>query len=497
MKLPTLATLPTEPSAMLPTPPESTGRFVIRHEIGRGSNGVVYSAQDPVLNREVAIKAIPLGSDAYFRAQLEANFLNEAKAAGGLNHPHIVTVFDAGKTDVLAYIAMERLTGRDLHDVLATGQQMPIRQAASLMARVADAVHYAHKRGLIHRDIKPSNIFLLRDGKPKVLDFGVALPMLAEADATHKRQLIGTPNYMSPEQALGRKLDPRSDIFSLGAILYELIGGRRAFDGKDIEETLAQVIADAPRPLRELRSDVPQALVTIIEKALAKDVEQRYQTAGELRNALNALSGVLGGTVAAPAPVNRAPTPKSMWQTPAGRALLATGFAAVAIVVVLALRRPAVQTPVVVAAGTAGSETAAAAAATAVAAGPTAPAPVTVTPVVVERPAGAEGTNAAAVQQRAAEPARTARPEARPPRPAAPALTAAAPATGDGTVLLAMAPWGEVLVNGASRGVSPPLARLQLAPGVYQIEVRNGAAPPFRARVEVKPGQTVSLQHRF
>jgi serine/threonine-protein kinase len=106
---------------MLPTPPESTGRFVIRDEIGRGSNGVVYSAQDPVLNREVAIKAIPLGSDAYFRAQLEANFLNEAKAAGGLNHPHIVTVFDAGKTDVLAYITMERLTGRDLHDVLATG----------------------------------------------------------------------------------------------------------------------------------------------------------------------------------------------------------------------------------------------------------------------------------------------------------------------------------------------------------------------------------------
>jgi serine/threonine-protein kinase len=484
---------------MLPTPPESTGRFVIRHEIGRGSNGVVYSAQDPVLNREVAIKAIPLGSDAFFREQLEVNFLNEAKAAGGLSHPHIVTVFDAGKTDVLAYIAMERLQGRDLHDVLAAGQQMPIRQAATLMARVADAVHYAHKRGLIHRDIKPSNIFLLRDGKPKVLDFGVALPMLSDADTAHKRQLIGTPNYMSPEQALGRKLDPRSDIFSLGAILYELIGGRRAFDGKDIEETLAQVIADTPRPLRELRPDVPQALVTIIEKALAKDVEQRYQTAGELRNALNALSGVLGGTVAAPAPVKRAPTPKSMWQTPAGRALLAIGFAAVAIVVVLVLRHAAVQPPVVVAAGKAGSQTAAAAASTAAAAvgaGPAAqaPVPVPVTPVIVERRAG---DSPASVQQRAAEPARTTLPEARPPRPAAPARTAAAPATGDGTVLLAMAPWGEVLVNGASHGVSPPLARLQLAAGVYQIEVRNGAAPPFRARVEVKPGQTVSLQHRF
>jgi serine/threonine-protein kinase len=487
MKLPTLATLPTEPSSMLPAPPESIGRFVIRHEIGRGSNGVVYSAQDPVLNREVAIKAIPLGTDAYFREQLEANFLNEAKAAGGLNHPHIVTVFDAGKTDMLAYIAMERLHGRDLHDVLATGQRMPLRQVAALMARVADAVHYAHKRGLIHRDIKPSNIFLLRDGKPKVLDFGVALPIIGEADTTHKRQLIGTPNYMSPEQALGRKLDARSDIFSLGAILHELIGGKRAFDGKDIEETLAQVIADTPRPLKELRPDAPEPLLAIVAKALAKDVEQRYQSAGELRNDLNALSGVRSGTMAAPAPAARR-APSSAWSTPGGRAMVAVGLAVAAIAILLVLRRPEPEPAPV-----------------ATAAAPTTPTPVPVSPVPAERATGtgadsaAAATDPGAADRRASEAAaaRSVRPETRSPRQAVPTTVAAAPATGDGTVVLAMAPWGEVLVNGTSRGVSPPLARLQLAPGVYQIEVRNGAAPPFRARVEVKPGQTISLQHRF
>jgi serine/threonine-protein kinase len=481
MKLPTLATLPTEPSAMLPAPPEAIGRFAIRTEIGRGSNGVVYSAQDPVLNRELAIKAIPLGADAYFREQLEANFLNEAKAAGGLNHPHIVTVFDAGKTESLAYIAMERLQGRDLHDVLAAGQKMPLRQVASLMARVADAVHYAHKRGLIHRDIKPSNIFILRDGKPKVLDFGVALPMVGQADATHKRQLIGTPNYMSPEQALGRKLDIRSDIFSLGAILYELIGGKRAFDGKDIEETLAQVIADAPQSLKDLRPEVPEALLAIVAKALAKDVEQRYQTAGELRNDLNAFANALGGTMAAPAPTARQGAKAAAWNTPGGRAMLAVGFAVGAIALLLLLMpRPT-------------AEPAPAPTAT-----PT-PVPVPVTPVVTERATPAGDDAAANPGQRATEspPARAVRPEARPARPTAAPAIAQAPATGDGTVVLAMAPWGEVLVNGASRGVSPPLTRLQLPPGVYQIEVRNGASPPFRARVEVKPGQTISLQHRF
>jgi serine/threonine-protein kinase len=284
-------TVPLGTPEILPTPPSAIGRFQILHEIGRGSNGVVYSAQDPVLGRELAIKAIPLTALPQYRQQIEDGFINEARAAGRLNHAHIVTIFDAGRSGDLAYIAMERLQGRDLHDVLATGQKMTLKQVVSLMTRVADAVHYAHKRGLIHRDIKPSNVFLLRDGKPKVLDFGVALTMADNAGKSERRKLIGTPNYMSPEQALGQPIDRRSDIFSLGIILYELLCGKRAFDGKNVEEILAKVVAANPTPLEKIRADIPAPLLAVVRRAMFKDIEQRYQSAGEMRNDLAAFSG--------------------------------------------------------------------------------------------------------------------------------------------------------------------------------------------------------------
>ena len=166
-----------------------------------------------------------------------------------MSHPSIVTIYDAGKTDAFAYIAMERLHGQDLHEYLASGNRMSPRQAASMMMRLADAIHYANKRGLVHRDIKPSNIFLSRDLKPKLLDFGTALaPTPRDAKDKGTRQLVGTPNYMSPEQAKGEPLDARSDIFSLGTILYELLTGRRAFDGRTIDETLEQVLSAVRAP---------------------------------------------------------------------------------------------------------------------------------------------------------------------------------------------------------------------------------------------------------
>lgn len=472
---------------ILPAPPRTIGRFQVKDEIGRGSNGVVYSAHDPVLGREVAIKALPLTSSGEHREQVEAGFLNEARAAGRLNHPHIVTIFDAGKSGDLAYIAMERLHGRDLHDVLASGQPMPLRQIASLMARVADAVHYAHKRGLIHRDIKPSNIFLLRDGKPKVLDFGVAMTLAGDA-ANQRRQLIGTPNYMSPEQALGRVIDNRSDIFSIGSILYELIGGRRAFDGATIEDTLAQVIADMPTPLEQLRPDTPAPLLAVVRRALSKDLEARYQSAGELRNDLAAYSGGATVALAARGPATRGRDLRRHLRTPRARLMLA-GLAAVTAVGigVLATRDPAPSMP-------------------------ERPEIAVVTPIQVpvqpipppdagsgdaadgarsqpaERPAAGNGpvSNPPVAKSRAADPRR-----ARADGGIAP------PVSGDGFVSLAVTPWGEVVVNGDSRGVSPPLTRLALPPGVHAVEIRNGAAPPMRARVEVKPGQTVALQHRF
>ncbi len=477
---PTLATLPTEPSARLGPAPAAIGRFQIRGEIGRGSNGVVYAAHDPVLGREVAIKAIPLTDDEHYRRQIEANFLNEAKAAAGVNHPNIITVFDAGKQDQLAYIAMERLHGRDLHDFMASGQRLGYRQIASLMARVADAVHYAHKRGLVHRDIKPSNIFLLRDGKPKVLDFGVAMAVANDPNATHRRQLIGTPNYMSPEQALGRKLDARSDVFSIGTILYELIAGRRAFEGRSIEDTLAQVISDTPVSLAELRPDVPAALREIVERSLDKDVEARFQTAGELRNALVAFAEP--GTVSAYGPRTGARSSlRRGWFEPASSplAIIAASAAviAAAILVYFATVKPKATPPPPVESGAPQAPAAPQRAAQ------EAPSDAAREPVAESR-ADAE---AALARSRQAESRRPVRAE-----------TSPAPApVGNGVVTLGIAPWGEVLVDGVSRGVSPPLTRIELPPGSYSIEVRNNAAQPYRARVEIKPGQSVSLQHRF
>src|SRR5207244_1581180 len=198
-----LATQAYEPSAAMPSAPTHIGRFEVRSEIGRGSNGVVYAAFDPVLGRELAIKAIPLAADNLMRRRAEASFLQEAKSAASLNHPGIVTVFDAGKTESVAYIAMERLYGSDLHDWLATRNRLAPKAIASMMARVADAVHYAHRRGLGHRDLKPSNILLTRDMKPKVLDFGVALAAYSDTPLSSNRQLIGTPNCMSPEPQRG------------------------------------------------------------------------------------------------------------------------------------------------------------------------------------------------------------------------------------------------------------------------------------------------------
>jgi len=451
-----------DPAALLTPPPATIGRFTIVGEIGRGANGVVYAAHDPVLGRDVAIKAVPLAVNDKVREKAEADFIKEARAVAGLNHPHIVTVFDAGRTDTLAYIAMERLHGRDLHEYLYGGSRLGVRQAAALMARIADAVHYAHKRGLIHRDIKPSNIFLSREMKPKVLDFGVALPR-AEQDPSQHTQLVGTPNYMSPEQARGVAIDARSDIFSLGAILYEMVTGKRAFDAPNIDDLLTKLIKEEPLSVAELRPEAPPELVRIISKALAKDIEARYQTAGELRNDLAAFAGTREpdtqevdaprtGSRASPAARRR----KALWLALAGAVLLAVGA-----------NWWRAQEDI---------------------APPPSP-PVALEPRTV-----------------APEPARPAEPVEPPPAEAKPApppaarrapVAPAAPQPSDGLVSLAIAPWGEVLVNGEPRGVSPPLTTLRLAPGSYSIEVRNADAPPLKARIEIKAGETHTLRHRF
>lgn len=468
MSEPLTATVPRIDAGPKSAPtPKTIGRFTVLAEIGRGSYGVVHAAHDPVLAREVAIKLIPLAGDAQFRNQIEASFLREAKSAAGMSHPSIVIIYDAGQTDAFAYIAMERLHGQDLHEYLASGNRMSPRQAASMMMRLADAIHYANKRGLVHRDIKPSNIFLSRDLKPKLLDFGTALaPVLSAAAGRETRHLVGTPNYMSPEQAKGDSLDARSDIFSLGTILYELLAGRRAFDGKTIDDTLGMVVSASPKAIEKLRPETPAALCEIVLKAMERDPADRYTKASDLRNALaeyveGSRTGNADTSVVARDP-QPASDPTSTWRVAVG-----IGATAIAILVLIAALRPSAPTPV---------------------ASP-APLPVvaSISPAPVPEPAAPQ---VAAPEDKPLDvkPA--------PRRRSEPSAQVVAPPR-DGSVNLAITPWGEVLVDGTLRGVSPPLTQLALAPGTHTIEVRNSGAPAFTARVEIRAGETVTLQHRF
>jgi serine/threonine-protein kinase len=480
---PALAVDTRDPKEAPPSLPERIGRFVIREEIGRGSNGVVYSALDPVLGRDVAIKAIPIDAGQPDQLALEAAFLQEAKIAAGLNHPSIVTVFDAGKNESMVYIAMERLKGSDLHHWLANNRPMSPEGAAALIARVADAVHFAHRRGLIHRDIKPSNIFLGRDMKPKVLDFGIALVQGKQGRTHAPRKLIGTPNYMSPEQALGRTLDARSDVFSIGAILYELVTGQRAFDGEDVDEILTMVVKTDPPTLSSVRPGIPPALGEIIFRALAKDPAHRYQTAGQLRNDLAAFAG-------RPVPPSTTPSagelainavPLSHWHLPGPGALAATGLAIVGLTLTFVIwywsHRVEADTNDAVSTNAAQS----------------APYVVIPAPKEVAPPAPPPAVSAPP------EPPKEIRrigPVAR-TRPPAPAPAASAPPPEPGILTLAIAPWGEVFVDGNSVGVSPPLNHIDLAPGKHSVEVRNSSFPAHTAQVDIEAGKKFVLQHRF
>ncbi len=496
--------------------PQRIGRFLVREEIGRGSNGVVYAATDPVLGRDVAIKAIPLHAPNPGQQDVEAGFLQEAKIAAGLNHPSIVTVFDAGKTDSIAYIAMERLTGSDLHHWLAQNHTMSAESAAALIARVSDAVHFAHRRGLIHRDIKPSNIFLGRDMKPKVLDFGIALAQAKQGKRDDAGKLIGTPNYMSPEQAMGRPLDARSDVFSIGAILYELIAGHRAFDGATIDEILTKVVKIDPPMLSSWRPEISPVIGDIVFRALAKDPADRYQTAAQLRNDLAAFAGRPVSPATSPpgdfsAVPPRALLPRTPLHLPGTGALIATGIAIAGLTLTFALWIQSHRS---------NAETASAAAAAAAerpvtpgnpaadALRPAATPPRSEPAPIATAGAGSAATAAAAGNETNVRPAARAPARARgnsrtralaataipapPPTPPVPA----APAE-PGSLALAIVPWGEVLVDGNNAGISPPLTRLDLAPGSHSIEIRNGGTVAFVTRVDIASGKTFVLQHRF
>ena len=247
----------------------------------------VYRAHDPEIGRTVAIKVLK----AEFRRdpELALRFVREARAAGALSHPHIATIFDVGEADGVPYIAMELVDGQPLDRVLETGGRMAYERVLALGAQLASALGYAHERGVVHRDVKPSNVLLSADGTTaKLLDFGVA--RVADHDGqlvrTQAGQLIGTPRYMSPEQALGLPVDARSDLFSLGALLYEMVTGRTAFAGNGLATLAMQIAHDRVEPIERSARDCPPGLRFVIDKLLAKKPEARFADGGQAHHAL-------------------------------------------------------------------------------------------------------------------------------------------------------------------------------------------------------------------
>jgi predicted Ser/Thr protein kinase len=258
--------------------PKTIGRYEILEEVGRGAMGAVYKARDPRIGRVVALKTVafsfPLGPGE--EEEFLKRFYNEAQIAGRLNHPNIVTIYDVGEKDAEgeAYIAMEFVTGTNLHELLAGGGRLPLTQVAEVMTQLAQALDYAHESGVVHRDIKPANIILTEGGQAKILDFGIA--RLAAGGLTRPGRFFGTPNYMAPEQVTGLDVDGRADQFSLCVILYQLLTGEKPFVGESVTAISYQVVNVDPPPVTKLNPSLLPSFDRILRKALSKGASDRY-----------------------------------------------------------------------------------------------------------------------------------------------------------------------------------------------------------------------------
>ena len=268
------------------TEPWLLGRYEIVAELGKGAMGVVYRANDPMLNRILAIKTINTEEAGHEgMAEYEARFYTEAKAAGSLNHPNIIIIYDIGKSGHLVYMAMEYIEGRELRELLAQGQSLPVVQAVDIAAQVGEGLAYAHQHQVVHRDIKPANIMITAEGRAKIADFGIAR-MRSSETRTQTGVIMGSPKYISPEQVVGKRADHRSDIFSLWVILYECLTGSTPFNGEGLSALMYQITNHDPAPPSAANPQVPVMLDYVIAKVLAKAPEARYQSAADFANDL-------------------------------------------------------------------------------------------------------------------------------------------------------------------------------------------------------------------
>ena len=272
------------------------GRYEIEKELGKGAMGVVYLGKDPKIGRVVAIKTMALAQefDPEELEEVKARFFREAETAGRLNHPNIVTMYDAGEEHDLAYIAMEFLKGQDLAPYTKPDNLLPLPQVMNIIARVADALDYAHKQNVVHRDIKPANIMYDPEtDTPKVTDFGIA--RIIDTSKTKTGLVLGTPSFMSPEQLAGKKIEGASDLFSLGVSLYQMACGKLPFQGDSMAQLMFRIANEPHTDILSFRADLPPCLVMIINRSLAKRAEERYANGADMAHALRQCAGSIEG----------------------------------------------------------------------------------------------------------------------------------------------------------------------------------------------------------
>src|ERR1044071_121486 len=268
------------------------GRYEVVRELGKGAMGVVYLAKDPIIGRLVALKTIRASAhaDDEETKEFQQRFTREAQAAGILHHPAIVTVHDIGQDDSgTSFIAMEYVEGNNLKEVLAQGRTLSFDTIGDIVAQVADALDFAHSKGIVHRDVKPANIILLEGHRAKITDFGIAKIASGAANLTTTGQFLGTPNYMAPEQIKGAPVDGRTDIFALGICLYECLTPRKPFGGDSLTSISYKIVHEPFPPLHEINPQIPDGYEEVVAHCLAKDPAKRYQRGRELAVALRAV----------------------------------------------------------------------------------------------------------------------------------------------------------------------------------------------------------------
>jgi serine/threonine-protein kinase len=274
------------------------GKYEILSILGKGAMGIVYKALDPDIDRQVAIKTIrfDLDSEETDNEEIMQRFIREAQAAGKLTHPNIITIFDVGREKDLTYIVMQFIEGPSLQRLIAHGEKFSIPEVTKLMEQVCSGLDFAHQHGIVHRDIKPGNILLDKNRKPYICDFGVA--RVDTSTLTQSGTAVGTPSYMSPEQVMGKKVDKRSDIFSVGCILYEFLTGRRPFEAESITTVIYKIINEEPPSLNEVKKGLPAGFEKVIGKALSKDPNDRYQNCNQLADDLRNIDKLSDKTIA-------------------------------------------------------------------------------------------------------------------------------------------------------------------------------------------------------